>query len=70
MATIYFRGFDFECEYDYSPEEKRTYDYPGYPETWEFFNITLNGIDASELLEHCFEDFEEQAIKQLTEYHG
>jgi len=70
MATINFRGFDFECEYDYSPEERQTYDYPGYPETWDFFKITLNGIDAEDLLSDCFEDFEEQAIKQLTEYHG
>jgi len=65
--TIYFKGFDFEVDYNYQPYEAQTYEYPGSPAYYEFYNIKLNGIDASELLEHCIEDFEDEAIKQLTD---
>jgi|688.fasta_scaffold1686409_3 hypothetical protein len=66
-ATINFRGFEFDVQYDYEPAERQTYDYPGYPETFEFWEVELNGIDATYLLEDCFEDFEEEAIKQLKD---
>jgi hypothetical protein len=64
-ATINFRGFDFDVQYDYEPAERQTYDYSGYPETFDFFEVELNGIDATYLLEDCFEEFEEEAINQL-----
>jgi hypothetical protein len=67
-ATINFRGFEFEVQYDYEPAERQTYDYPGYPETFDFWEVELNGINASDLLEHCFEEFEEEAIKQIKNY--
>jgi hypothetical protein len=63
--TINFRGFDFDVQYDYEPEERQTHDYPGYPETFVFWEVKLNGIDATELLEAYFEDFEEEAIQQI-----
>jgi hypothetical protein len=64
-ATINFRGFDFDVQYDYEPEESQTHDYPGYPETFDFWEVKLNNIDAMDLLQDCFEDFEEEAINQL-----
>lgn len=66
--SVTFRGFDFDFQYNYEPAEKRTYDYPGYVEEFEIFNVTLNGIDASELLEDCFEEFEEAAIENIKSY--
>ena len=64
-ATINFRGFDFDVQYDYEPMEQQTYEYPGSPATFDFWQVELNGIDAMDLLEHCFEEFEEEAIEQL-----
>jgi hypothetical protein len=64
-ATINFRGFDFDVQYDYQPEERQTHEYPGYPETFDFWEVKLNGINASNLLEHYFDEFEFEAIKQL-----
>jgi hypothetical protein len=64
-ATINFRGFDFDVQYDYEPKERQTHEYPGYPETFDFWEVKLNGIDAMDLLQDCFEEFEEEAIQQL-----
>lgn len=70
-ATINFRGFEFEVEFFYEPAEDAVINYgdgsgyQGYPEQYEFSEITLNGIDASLLLEDCIEEFEEEAIKQI-----
>ena len=66
--TINFRGFDFDFKYYYQPAERQTYDYPGCAEEFEIYDITLNGIDASELLENMIEDFEEECIKNLKSY--
>lgn len=68
---VSFKGFDFECDVYHQPaeEEVRYYSdgsgYPGCAEEWEFTNITLNRINAEELLENIREQFEEEAIKQL-----
>ena len=64
-ATINFRGFEFEVQFDYEPAEKQTHDYPGYPEQYQFWEVELNGIDAMDLLTDCFEEFEEEAIQQI-----
>lgn len=70
-ATINFRGFEFEVQYDYEPAEEPVYNYgdgsgyAGYPEQFEFWEVKLNDIDAMDLLEDCFDDFEEEAIKQI-----
>jgi hypothetical protein len=68
MTTIHYKGFDFECKVYHQPEERQTHDYPGCGEEFEFTNITLNGIDASELLENQWDEFEEEAIRQLKDY--
>jgi hypothetical protein len=65
METVNYAGFEFEFDYNYQPEEKQTYDYPGCDESFEIFNVTLNGIDASELLESQIDEFEEEVINML-----
>ena len=67
-SSINFRGFDFDFEYNYYAGTPATHEEPeDYPE-WEIFNVTLNGIDASDLLDGMYNDFEEEAINQLKEY--
>lgn len=65
IHTYNFRGFDFEFKVNYQPEERATLEYPGCSEEYEIYDITLNGINASELLENCIEEFEEELIKHL-----
>jgi hypothetical protein len=67
-SSVNFRDFDFDFKYNYSPEEKQTHDHPGYPEEFEIFDITLNDIDASYLLQECIEEFEQVAIDSLKSY--
>lgn len=70
-ATINFKGFEFDVEFFYEPAEDAVINYgdgsgyPGYPEQYEFSEIKLNGKDATDLLEHCIEEFEEEAIEQI-----
>ena len=66
--TFNYKEFDFEIEYNYSPEEPQTWDYPGCSEEWEIYNPTLNGVDASELLESQWDEFYESAIENLRSY--
>lgn len=66
--SINFKGFDFDFVYDYSPAERQTHDYPGCGEEFEIYNITLNGIDASWLLESQIEEFEQEVIENLKSY--
>jgi hypothetical protein len=65
MKTIQFRGFEFKFKYTYQPAERQTHEDPGCDEYFEIYDITLNGIDASELLFECLEEFEEEAIEQI-----
>jgi hypothetical protein len=65
-SKVNYKGFDFDFEYIFSPGARATHEDPEeYPE-WEIYNITLNGIDASELLENQIEDFEQEVIENLT----
>lgn len=72
-ATINFRGFTFDVQYDYEPAEPMVYNYgdgsgyPGFPESFNFWEVLLNGTDALDLLSDCFDDFEEEAIEQIKE---
>jgi hypothetical protein len=68
MKKINYKGFQFEYKLDYQPAEPRTLEYPGCAEEFEIYNITLNGIDASELLENQIEEFEEFIINKLKNY--
>jgi len=63
--TINYLGHDFEFDFDYQPEERRTHDYPGIDEEFKIYNITLNGINAEDLLSKQIEDFEKEVINQL-----
>ena len=63
--TINFRGFEFEYNFYYQPEERQTLEYHGCGEEFEITNITLNGIDASWLLENCISEFEKEVIDNL-----
>jgi hypothetical protein len=66
QGTINYKGFEFNFDYNYEPYEQQTYEYPGSPAQFEIYNITLNGIDASDLLENQIEEFEECVIDNLT----
>ena len=63
---INYKGFEFEYNYYYQPKERQTHDYPGCDEYFEITNITLNEIDASELLESQIEEFEQEVIDNIT----
>ena len=65
-STINYKGFEFNFEYNYEPYEQQTYEYPGSPAEWEIYNITLNGIDAEDLIEDMREDFEQEVVEYLT----
>jgi len=57
--SVEYKGFTFEYDLYYQPEERQTMEYPGCGEEFEISNITLNGIDAEELLENQIEEFEQ-----------
>ena len=66
--SVEYKGFTFEYDLYYQPEERQTHEYPGCGEEFEISNITLNGIDAEELLENQIEEFEQFIIKELKSY--
>jgi hypothetical protein len=68
MRTVHYKGFDFEYELNYQPAERQTLEYAGCDEEFEITNITLNGIDASKLLENQIYEFEEFIIENLKSY--
>jgi hypothetical protein len=65
METIQFRGFEFKFKFSYQPAERQTHEDSGCDEEFEIYDITLNGIDASELLNDSVDDFIEEAINQI-----
>ena len=52
--TIIYKGFEFEYDVRFYPPEEDT----NVHESIAVENITLNGIDASELLETQIDEFE------------
>jgi hypothetical protein len=50
-ANITYSGVDLVVEYDYSPEERQTLEYPGYPEHVEICEVLVNGVDIISLLD-------------------
>jgi len=66
-ASINYKGFDFDFEYNYTPGRAQTWDDPEEYEEFEIYNITLNGIDAEELLENEIERFESEVIEHLKD---
>lgn len=65
MNTINYKGFQFEYKLDYQPSETQTLEYPGCGEEFEIYNVTLNGIDATELLANQWDEFEQFIINKL-----
>lgn len=69
--TVTYKGFTFEYNIYHQPEEPEVRYYPdgsGYPgcsEEFEITGITLNGVDASELLENQIDEFEEYIINEF-----
>ena len=61
-SSINYLGFNFNFEYNYSAGRPATLEDPEEYEEFEIYNITLNGINAEELLERHREDFEEAVI--------
>jgi len=67
IASVNYKGFNFDFEYNYSSGIPATYEDPEeYPE-YEIYNITLNGIDAEDLLDSIIDDFIEEAINSLKD---
>jgi len=65
--TINYKGIDIDFNYNYSPEEKQTWDYAGCGEEWEIYNTTINGQDADELLESQWDEFIDSVIYTMNE---
>ena len=68
MQTVHYKGFDFEYRLYYQPAERQSLEHPSCEEEFEITNITLNGIDASKLLENQIEEFEKFIINDLKSY--
>jgi len=67
IASVNYKGFNFDFEYNYSAGRPATYEDPEeYPE-YEIYNITLNGIDAEDLLDSIIDDFIDEAINSLKD---
>ena len=66
-ASVNYKGFDFDFEYNYYAGRPATYEDPAEYEEFEIYNITLNGIDAEDLLDCMFADFESEVVKYLTD---
>jgi hypothetical protein len=65
--TINYLGHEFEYKFNYSPGRPATHEDPAEYEEYEIYDITLNGIDATDLLGRQIDDFEETVIKYLKE---
>ncbi len=68
LGTISYKGFEFNFEYNFSAGSPATWEDPEEYDEWEIYNITLNGIDAEDLIEDMREDFEEEVINHLSNY--
>ncbi len=67
-SSINYLGFDFDYDYDYSKGIPATLEDPEEYEEYDIYNITLNGIDASDLLEGQIYAFEDAVIENLKSY--
>ena len=66
--SIEYKGFIFEFNYNFSKGCPATHEEPEDYDEFEIYNITLNGIDASDLLEGQIEEFEQEVIENLKSY--
>ena len=72
MATEHsfsYRGFEFDFKYNYTSGSSATWEYPEEYEEFEIYNITLNDIDAEDLIHPMYDDFIDEAIKSIKSYY-
>ena len=72
MATEHsfnYRGFDFDFKYNYTSGIPATWQDPEEKEDFEIYAITLNGIDADDLIDPMYDDFVDEAIKNIKSYY-
>jgi hypothetical protein len=67
-ATVNYLGFDFDLKGNYFPGSWQTYDYPGSDAEFEITEVTLNGIDAEELINRldAWDELAELAVEYIT----
>lgn len=63
--NVEYKGFRFEYNLNYTPAERQSFNYEGNDEEFEITGITLNGIDATELLEGHIDEFVNYVINEL-----
>ena len=63
--NVEYKGFRFEYNLNYTPAERQSFNYEGNDEEFEITGITLNGIDATELLEGHIDEFINYVINEL-----
>ncbi len=63
--NVEYKGFQFEYDLNYTPAERQSFDYEGNDEEFEITGITLNGVDAAELLEDQIDEFIDYVIDEL-----
>ena len=47
---LYYHPKEVEASFDYYPEEKMTFNYPGTPETVEDFKLSSDGFDFTDII--------------------
>jgi hypothetical protein len=67
-SSIEFKGIKFDFDYNWYSGRPATYEEPEEHEEWEIFNITINDVDAEDLIDNMREQFEEEAINHLSDY--
>lgn len=65
--TINYLGHEFEYRFTYSPGRPATWEDPEEYEEFEIYDITLNGIDAADLLDRQIDDFEGTVIRHIKD---
>lgn len=68
--SITYKGFEFEFNYNFSKGCPATHEEPEEYDEYEIYNITLNGIDATDLLNCQIYDFEDECITNLQSYNN
>ena len=65
--TINYLGHEFEYRFTYSPPRRATLEDPEEYEEFDIYDITLNGIDATDLLDRQIDDFEGAVIRYIKD---
>ena len=65
--TINYLGHEFEYRFSYSPGRPATWEDPEEYEEFEIYDITLNGVDATDLLDRQIDDFEGAVIRYIKD---